>query len=350
MQYCPDAQVVKVPVADGGEGTIECFLQALGGRKVEVPVQGPYFDAVDSCYAVMSDGKTAVVEMAQAAGLPMVEDRKNPSLTTTYGVGQLIRHAAESGCERIIIGLGGSCTNDGGAGMAAALGIRFYDHNGDMFVPTGGTLNKIGRIDISGRVKELEKCDITVMTDVDNPLYGMSGAAHIFSPQKGADPAMVEVLDDGLRYLSDRIKTDLGREVAHVPGSGAAGGMGAGVMAFLGGRLESGIKIVLDIFEFDRLLENAKVVFTGEGKLDGQSLRGKAVLGVARRAKLKNVPVIAVVGDIGDGIDGIYKEGVTAAVSINRVAVPFEQACRRSESDMALTMDMIMRLYRSFHQ
>jgi len=287
-RYFPDAEVLKIPLADGGEGTIECFIQAIGGEKVELSVKGPYCEAVNAFYAVLSNGETAVVEMAQAAGLPLVGDRKNPLLTTTYGVGQLIRHAVENSCKKIIIGLGGSCTNDGGVGMAAASGIRFYDSKGYVFVPTSGTLDKIARIDTSEQMAELDQCDIVALTDVDNPLHGIQGAACIFGPQKGADRNMVEVLDNNLQHLSERIKSDLGKEVANLPGSGAAGGMGAGVVAFFGGRLAPGIETVLDTLDFNSLLENADIILTGEGKIDKQSLRGKVIVGVARRAKLKS--------------------------------------------------------------
>ncbi|MDF2522987.1 MAG: glxK [Clostridiales bacterium] len=343
-KHYSDAEIIKIPVADGGEGTVECFLEAVGGKKVNVKVKGPFFEEMDSFYGVLSDDNTAVIEMAAAAGLPLVEDRKNPLLTTTYGVGQLIGHAVESGYKNIIIGLGGSCTNDGGAGMAAALGIKFFDQDGKEFTPTGGTLDKVSKIDASGKLKALENCTIVAACDVDNPLCGQSGASHVFGPQKGADPQMVEVLDNNLLHFASLIKKDMGTDILNVPGSGAAGGLGAGVIAFAGAQLKPGIDIVLDTVKFDELAKGASCVLTGEGKIDGQSLRGKVVVGVAKRAKVQNVPVVAVVGDIGDDIENVYSLGVTAVMSINRVAVPFEKARLRCESDLELTVDTLMRI------
>lgn len=343
-KHYSDAEIIKIPVADGGEGTVECFLEAVGGKKVDVKVKGPYFEEMNSFYGVLSDGNTAVVEMAAAAGLPLVEDRKNPTLTTTYGVGQLIRHAIENGSKKIIIGLGGSCTNDGGAGMAAALGIKFLDENGNEFIPTGGTLNKVSKIDASGKLKALDSCIIVAACDVDNPLCGKSGASYIFGPQKGADTQMVELLDNNLLHFAKLLNRDLSIDILNVPGSGAAGGLGAGVIAFAGAELKPGIDIVLDTVKFDEIVKGASLVITGEGKIDGQSLRGKVVVGVARRAKVQNVPVVAVVGDIGDDIENVYSLGVTAVMSINRVAVPFEKARFRCESDLELTVDTLMRL------
>lgn len=342
-KHFPDANVVSIPVADGGEGTVDCFLTAVGGKKVNVLVKGPYLEDIESFYGLLPDGRTAVIEMAATAGLPLVEHRKNPALTTTYGVGQLIRHAAEYGCNNIIIAIGGSCTNDAGVGMASALGVRFLDDEGQEFLPTGGTLDRISSIDNSSRIALLDGCNLVAMCDVDNPLYGKNGAAYIYAPQKGADDDMVVLLDNNLRHLSDMIKDTYGIDASAVPGAGAAGGLGAGLVVFAGAVLKKGIETVLDEVGFDALLDGGDYVFTGEGKLDSQSIRGKVVIGVARRAKRKNVPVIAVVGDIGDDIDEIYSEGVTAVVSINRSAIPFEKARLRCESDLSLTMDTIMR-------
>ncbi len=343
-RHDPDAEIIEIPVADGGEGTVECFLEAVGGRKVTVKTKGPYFREMDSFYGILTDGKTAVIEMAATAGLPLTGDVKNPALTTTYGVGQLIKAALDNGCTRVILGLGGSCTNDGGAGMAAALGIRFLDQNNNEFIPTGGNLDRISRIDLSGRLKDLDKCQIVAACDVDNPLCGINGAAHVFGPQKGADSEMVKLLDNNLLHLAKIIKRDLGIDVLDLPGTGAAGGLGAGVIAFAGAELKPGIEIVLDTVKFDEIIKDTSFVITGEGKVDGQSLRGKVVIGIARRAKAQAVPVIAIAGDIGDDIENIYSQGVTAVLSINRVAVPFEKARLRCESDLELTVDSLMRV------
>jgi len=342
-KFYPDAEVIKIPVADGGEGTVDAFLEAVGGEKIHVMVKGPYFETMDSFYGILADGKTAVIEMAAAAGLPLVENRKNPFLTTTYGVGELIRHAVESGCRNLIIGLGGSCTNDGGAGMAAALGVKFICKDGEEFIPTGGTLSRVDRIDTS-EIMDLSGVTITVMCDVNNPLCGENGASKVFGPQKGADAAMTELLDRNLRHFAEIIKVHLNKDITDMPGAGAAGGMGAGTAAFLDAELKRGIDVVLDTAGFDSLLEGTDLVFTGEGKIDSQSLSGKVICGVASRAKKHNVPVIAVVGDIGDDTEEIYSLGITAVMSINRVAVPFEIARHRSEKDLALTMNTIMRL------
>lgn len=342
-KFYPDAEVIKIPVADGGEGTVDAFLEAVGGEKIHVMVKGPYFETMDSFYGILADGKTAVIEMAAAAGLPLVENRKNPFLTTTYGVGELIRHAVESGCRNLIIGLGGSCTNDGGAGMAAALGVKFICKDGEKFIPTGGTLSRVDRIDTS-EIMDLSGVTITVMCDVNNPLCGENGASKVFGPQKGADAAMTELLDRNLRHFAEIIKVHLNKDITDMPGAGAAGGMGAGTAAFLDAELKRGIDVVLDTAGFDSLLEGTDLVFTGEGKIDSQSLSGKVICGVASRAKKHNVPVIAVVGDIGDDTEEIYSLGITAVMSINRVAVPFEIARHRSEKDLALTMNTIMRL------
>jgi glycerate kinase len=344
-KHIPDIDVIKIPVADGGEGTVECFLEALGGSIIQTEVSGPFFDKINSFYGILPDHTTAIIEMAAAAGLPLAGDKKDPTITTTYGVGELIKHAVtENGCRKIIIGLGGSSTTDGGTGMASALGIKFYDEMDKEFIPVGGTLEKIARIDLSGLIKEIKDCTIVAMCDVDNPLYGKNGAAYIFGPQKGADDESVRLLDKGLEHLANQLKRQFNLNVAQKPGAGAAGGLGAGILAFLNGSLESGIETVLDTVKFDALLSDANIVFTGEGRIDGQSLRGKVVAGVAKRAKKQNVPVIAVVGDIGDDIDGIHEAGVSAIVSINRVAVPFSIAATRSEGDLKNTMDTIMRL------
>ncbi|NLM10410.1 MAG: glycerate kinase [Clostridiaceae bacterium] len=342
-KFFPDAEINKIPVADGGEGTVDSLIEAGKGKKVFVKVKDPYFETIDSFYGILSDGETAVIEMAAAAGLPLVENRKNPSATTTYGVGELIRHAVSKGCKNIIIGLGGSCTNDGGAGMAAALGVKFTDEEGKEFIPVGGTLSQVKKIDAS-EMLDLSGLTITAMCDVNNPLCGENGASKIFGPQKGADKEMTELLDRNLKHFANIIKSQLNKDIIDMPGAGAAGGLGAGVAVFLNAELKQGIDVVLDTVDFNTLLDQANLVFTGEGRIDGQSLRGKVVHGVAIRAKKYGVPVIAVVGDIGDGIEDIYNAGVSAIMSINRVAVPFEIARLRSEKDLALTMNTIMRL------
>lgn len=346
----PEAEVLSFPVADGGEGTVDAFLHALGGDRVEVEVKGPFFEEVDSFYGLVDRGQTAIIEMAAASGLPLAGDRKDPSSTTTYGVGQLILDAAGRGAKKIILGLGGSATNDGGCGMAAALGFRFLDEDGHAFVPTGGTLKDIYRIDSSGRSPFLQGLDILAMCDIDNPLHGPGGAAHVFAPQKGAGPEAVLDLDAGLVHLDQKIQEGLGLFVADHEGAGAAGGMGAGALAFLDARLKAGIDLVLDTLQFEDKARGADLILTGEGKIDAQSLGGKVVVGVARRAKALGVPVVAIVGDIEDPVEAVYQEGVAGIFSINRLAIDFDQAKKRSEKDLFLTLDNLLRFLRSLEE
>lgn len=342
LAHYPQAQVASIPVADGGEGSVDAFLQAVGGEKIFVSAKGPYGETIESFYGLLSDG-TAVIEMAAAAGLPMVGDNKHAEKTTTYGVGQLMIAAAEAGCKKLIVGLGGSATNEGGCGAAAAAGVRFYDKDNKAFIPVGETLQYIARIDTSGLHPSLRNIPIITMCDIDNPLCGPSGASAVFGPQKGADPACVEMLDQGLHHLADIVKQDLHKNILDLPGSGAAGGMGGGMVAFFGSTLQMGIETVLNAVKFDELLENTDLVLSGEGKIDSQSLRGKVVIGVARRTKKAGVPLLAVVGDIGDDISAAYDEGVTGIFSINRVAVPYKEARLRAKNDLYLTVDNILR-------
>lgn len=344
LNYFPDAKVLSIPVADGGEGSVDAFLSAVGGKKVPLVVKGPYFEDISAFYGVLPDG-TAVIEMAAAAGLPLVGENRSAGKTTTFGVGQLIAHAAKSGCHKIIVGLGGSATNDGGAGAAAALGIRFLDEGGHEFVPVGETLGKVTSIDTIGLNAVLKDIDLITMCDIDNPLCGPHGAAAVFGPQKGASEEEIRLLDQNLSHLAEIIQRDLGKNIRFLPGSGAAGGMGGGMTAFFDSRLQAGIETVLDIVGFDDKVRGADLVFSGEGKLDSQSLRGKVIVGVARRTKKQGVPLIAIVGDIGDQIENIYREGVSAVFSINRVAVPFSEAKQRCKEDLALTMDNLMRFF-----
>ena len=347
-KHFPGSETVSIPVADGGEGSVDAFIAAVGGTKEHVTVKNPYFEDMESYYGLIDDGQTAVIEMAACAGPPLVENRKDPRKTTTYGVGQLIVAAAEKGVKKIIVGLGGSCTNDGGCGAAAAAGIRFYDEAGEEFVPTGGTTEKIRRIDLSGYNPVLRSVEIVTMCDIDNPMYGPTGAAYIFGPQKGADAKMVLELDEGIANLSQVIAQTIGKDISQIPGTGAAGAMGAGMIAFFGSRLQMGIQTVLDTVKFDQLIEDADYIFTGEGKLDSQSLRGKVVIGIAQRAKTQNKPVIAVVGGAEDSqIEQAYEMGVTAVFPINRLPEDFSVSRHHSEENLAYTVDNILRLMKS---
>lgn len=350
LKAYPNAEILSIPVADGGEGSVDCFLQALGGEKVHVPVSGPFFETMEGFYGLINNGSTAVIEMAACAGLPLVENRKDPCAATTYGVGQLILDAAKRGVKTIILGLGGSATNDGGCGAASAAGFRFYNQEGNEFVPTGGTLVDIARIDASQKDASLKDLQIIAMCDIDNPMYGKTGAAAVFGPQKGADEEMVAFLDKGLRHLSKMIQNDLGKDVSTLPGGGAAGAMGAGMAAFFDSQLQMGIQTVLDVVHFDEAVQGTDLVLTGEGKIDFQSLRGKVVIGVAQRAKQYHVPVAAIVGDIGDNIEQAYEMGVSGIFSINRVAVDFSKAKLRAAQDMALTVENLLQFTKTIQQ
>lgn len=334
----PGAEVISIPVADGGEGSVDAFLAALGGTRIEVPCHGPHMEEITGFYGLLPDG-TAVIEMAAAAGLPLAGDRLEPDTATTYGVGELMAAAADRGARRIILGLGGSATNDGGCGAAAALGVRFLNGQGEPFLPVGGNLDCLSRIDISGQRTLPE---ITVMCDIDNPLCGPAGASAIFGPQKGADEAMVQVLDNNLHHLADIIRRDLGTDIVGLPGAGAAGGMGGGAVAFWKGRLQMGIETVLDTVEFDNIARGARLIFTGEGRLDGQSVRGKVVAGVAKRAAKAGVPVAAVVGAVGDGADSIYHLGVCAVFTTNHRPEPFETAKLHAHDNLRRTARNLM--------
>lgn len=343
--HFPDADTVCIPVADGGEGSVDAFLTALGGEKRYLTVKNPFFEEMQAYYGLIDNGETAVVEMAACAGLPLAEGRRDPRVTTTYGVGELLVDAARSGVKRMIVGLGGSATNDAGCGAAAAAGVKFYNAAGEAFVPTGGTLCDIENIDLSGLDPALKAVEIITMCDIDNPMYGPTGAAYIFGPQKGADPDMVVELDDGLRHLAKVMAEKLGADYPDTPGAGAAGAMGMGMLVFFGGRLQMGIQTVLDIVKFEELAADCDYVITGEGKLDSQSLRGKVVIGVAQRAKTLNKSVLAIVGGADDAeIGAAYDMGVTAVFPINRLPQDFSVSRHHSVENLSYTADNIMRL------
>lgn len=341
-QVFPDCQVLAFPVADGGEGTVACFLEATEARRVCATVSGPFGAPVQAAYARWDD--CAVIEMAAAAGLPLVEGRGDPERTTTYGVGELIGHAVDSGCRRILLGIGGSATNDGGCGCAAALGAVFRDETGQPFVPVGGTLGRVAHIDLAPLQRRLAGVSITAMCDVENPLFGENGAACVFAPQKGADEAAVRRLDDGLRALEQVIRRELGLSVAELPGAGAAGGLGAGCVALLGGELRSGIEAILDMLHFDCQLEGAELVITGEGRIDGQSVQGKVISGIARRTKPRGIPLVVIAGSADDSSDAAYDMGVTAIFTTDRTAAGFPALRSRCQEDYRRTLLDVLRL------
>ena len=344
----PGCEAVTIPVADGGEGTVDCFIEAMGASPVTVEVTGVLGTPVAARYARL--GGLAVVEMAAAAGLPLAGSTRSPGRATTFGVGELIAHAVRAGCTMVLLGLGGSATNDGGCGCAAALGVRFTDAGGTSFVPVGATLDRIAHIDASAARERLRGVRVIAMCDITNPMHGHSGAAHIFAPQKGADEAAVRELDRQLRALDETFRRELNASVAMLPGAGAAGAFGAGCVALLGAELRRGIEVVLDVVGFDALLADADLVITGEGRIDAQSTHGKVVGGVARRAHARGVPVFAIVGDVGDDAYGAYDAGVSAIFSINRLAVPRDEAKARSHIDYTHTLDDLLRCIRAAEQ
>ncbi|MCY7772374.1 glycerate kinase [Bacillus haynesii] len=312
-----DAEYVNIPVADGGEGTVQALVDATGGDIVHQTVTGPLGKPVKAAYGLLGDGKTAVIEMAEASGLHLVPPgQRNPLLTTTRGTGELILDAAEKGVSTIIIGLGGSATNDGGAGMAAALGAKFLNRDGEEIENGGGALAEIAKIDVSGLNPKLKHIQFEAACDVDNPLTGPRGASAVFGPQKGANSEMTALLDQNLKHYAAAVKAELGCEIDSIPGAGAAGGLGAGLCAFLNAELKSGVDIVLDTLSFSERIKGADLVITGEGKIDGQTVSGKTPAGVAKRARSENIPVIAFAGSLGEGCELVYDIGISALFSI----------------------------------
>lgn len=339
-EVLPDAEIIAVPTADGGEGTIE----ALCAEKIKASVSNPFFESIPAFFGDFNG--CAVIESAACCGLPLAAGRENPTLTTTYGVGELIKKALDGGYCHIIAALGGSSTNDAGCGMAAALGVRFYGDE-KKFIPVGGTLAKVRHIDISALDVRIKNVSVTAMCDITNPLYGPDGAAYIFAPQKGADEEMVKRLDEGLRNIASVIKADLGTDVSQLDGAGAAGGMGAGMAAFLGAKLKSGIDVVLDAAGFDEMLCGASLVLTGEGRFDSQSLQGKVICGIAKRTKKAGIPLIAIAGS-AEEVENCDNAGITAVFSIQRRPMPYHEAILYTKRNLYITTANIIRTFTAF--
>lgn len=313
----PSAEIVAVPMADGGEGTVDALVAATQGTRTPVWVRGPLGDPVDASYGMSGDGETAFIEMAAASGLPLVPaDRRDPGVATTYGTGELLRHALDAGVSRVVMGVGGSATNDGGAGLAQALGYALLDEQGRELEPGGLALAQLARIDSGGSHPRLCDVDIRVAADVDNPLCGPTGASYVYGPQKGADAALVEKLDGALHHFAAIIERDLGVSVLDVPGAGAAGGLAAGLIAFTGARLSPGVELVAEACGLARTMEGADLVITGEGRLDNQSLSGKTPVGVARLAKEQGIEVVAFAGILEADEGALRKAGIDAAYAI----------------------------------
>ncbi|AFH63387.1 glycerate kinase [Paenibacillus caseinilyticus] len=312
-----DAEIVKVPIADGGEGTLEALVAATGGTLMQEKVTGPMGRPVNARWGILGDGATGVIEMAEASGLPLVPaGQRNPLRTTTYGTGELIKAALDRGLRKLIIGLGGSATNDGGAGMAQALGVKLLDDTGEELPPGGAALRGLHHIDLSQLDPRLADTRIDVACDVNNPLYGPRGASAVYGPQKGADPVMVQRLDEALHAFAVKAREATGRDIAEQPGAGAAGGLGAGLLYFTNARLMPGIRLVLDAVEFERRLEGADFVLTGEGATDAQTANGKAPVGVAAAARRAGVPAVCLSGSLGQGAEEVLNHGIDGLMSI----------------------------------
>lgn len=346
---CPNVIIEKIPMADGGEGTVETLVDATGGRAIKVNVLGPLGEERESYFGILGDGKTAVIEMALASGLPLVpKEKRNPLVTTTYGTGQLIKAALDQGCREFIIGIGGSATNDGGVGMAQALGVRFLDAEGKEIPFGGGSLNRLEKIDTSKIDPRLKECKVMVACDVNNPLCGPKGASAVFGPQKGATPEMVELLDRNLAHLAAVIKRDVGEDVKDFPGAGAAGGLGAGLMAFCHAQLQRGIEIIIQATRLAEKMAGADLVITGEGQMDFQTAHGKTPMGVATVAKSMNIPVIALVGKIGRGADMLYDQGIDAIFSIAEGPMELEECMKNGAELMERAANRVMRAIKLF--
>ena len=340
----PQAEVVMVPMADGGGGTVEALVEATHGRMMTAEVTGPLGERVSARWGILGDGLTAVVEMAAASGLDLVPPGKlNPLAATTYGTGELIRAALDAGCRKLIIGLGGSATNDGGAGMAQALGVRLLDDLRRELPWGGAALLRLSQIDVSTLDRRLADCQVVAASDVTNPLCGERGASVVYGPQKGATPEMSQQLDAALGHYAGVIRSTLGVDVRDLPGAGAAGGLGAGLVAFLGAKLMPGIDIVSQAVGLDDHLRDADLVLTGEGRLDGQTLFGKTIAGVAARAKAFGVPVVAIVGEIAHGSE-VYRCGIDAALSIAPGPISLERSMADAESLIADATERALRL------
>jgi len=346
-------KIEKIPLADGGEGTVKALVLATHGRSLKCKVSDPLGRIIWAKYGVLGDGKTAIIEMAAASGLALVPvEKRNPLVTTTYGTGEIIANALERGCRKIIIGIGGSATVDGGAGMAQALGVRLLDGDGREIGFGGGEIEKVEKIDLKFMDKRIATTEFIIASDVRNPLLGARGAARVYGPQKGATPEMVKRLEKGLSHLARVIRKELSISVEKLPGSGAAGGLGAGLYAFLGARMESGIELVMRITGLEQRIKKADLVITGEGRLDRQTLYGKAVMGVIKMARKYRVPVICIAGSIMPEAKNLYRLGVRGLFSITTMPMSLQEAMRKSRSlliDTSENLGHVVNLMRSPH-
>jgi len=340
----PQAVCIQVPMADGGEGTVQSLVDATKGQLITLQVTGPLGDPVTAQYGLLGDGETAVIEMASASGLHLVDEKtKNPLTATTYGTGQLVKDCLNRGIRKIVLGLGGSATNDGGAGFAQALGVRFSDKEGHALPSGGAALSRLHHIDTSGLDKRLKNIWIEIASDVTNPLCGENGASHVFGPQKGATPSMVNILDVALNHYASLLKQHTGKDIASIPGAGAAGGLGAAVLAFTQAELKRGVDIVIEYTHLREAVSQADYVLTGEGGIDFQTLFGKTPYGVARIAKAENKPVIAIAGFIGTDIESLY-DTFDAIFGIVPGVMTMAEAMQTASRNVERTVEQIVRL------
>ncbi|EGD52480.1 glycerate kinase [Thermoanaerobacter ethanolicus JW 200] len=347
LKVFPKAVIEKVPMADGGEGTVESLVDATGGKIIKTNVKDPLFRDIESFYGILGDGKTAVIEMAAASGLYLLKDyERNPMITTTYGTGQLIKDALDRGCRKFIIAIGGSATNDGGAGMASALGVKFYDKDGIEIGLGGGELSKIYSIDTSNLDDRLKECEFIVACDVANPLIGENGASRVYGPQKGATKEMVEVLDKNLEHYGKLLEKYFNKKIIDVPGSGAAGGLGAGLMAFLNAQLKSGIEIITETLKLEEKIKEADIVISGEGKIDFQTAFGKTISGIAKLCKKHNKPLIVIAGTVED-IEKLYEIGVSSVFSTMEKPMSLEDAVKNAPTLLEKSAERIFRLIKA---
>jgi glycerate kinase len=341
-----EAEIVCVPMADGGEGTVRALVAATKGALHQATVTGPLGEPVAAEFGLLGDGESAAIEMAAASGLPLVPpNRRDPTKATTFGTGELVRAALDLGADRLILGIGGSATVDGGAGMAQALGARLLDEAGEAIGRGGGALARLTRIDLASMDSRLEGVRCEVACDVDNPLVGPRGAARVYGPQKGATPAMVAQLEAHLAHLADLIERDLGLDVRRAAGAGAAGGLGAGLVAFLGATLRPGVELVIDAVGLEEKLAGADLVLVGEGQMDQQSAYGKVPVGVARLASRLGVPAVAIVGGLGEGFRAVHDEGITACFSIPDRPMTLADSLDRAPCLLAQTAEQVVRFF-----
>ncbi|MDR6607424.1 glycerate kinase [Pseudomonas synxantha] len=327
-QVWPDAQLIKCPMADGGEGTVESILAACEGELRRAVVRGPLGATVDAAWGWLPQSHTAIIEMAEASGLQLVPvAQRDACISSTFGTGQLIRAALDAGAQRVILAIGGSATNDGGAGAMQALGVKLLDAQGQTLSPGGLALAQLAHIDLSDIDPRLAQVRFDIAADVNNPLCGPHGASAIFGPQKGASPAQVEKLDRALGHFADHCATALNNDVRDEPGSGAAGGLGFAAKAFLGAQFQAGVEVVAELVGLAEAVAGADLVITGEGRFDAQTLRGKTPFGVARVARQHGVPVIVIAGTLGDGYQALYEHGIDAAFALASGPMTLEQAC-----------------------